>query len=254
MFVLEITKSKIKKAILLLIFISLLLLQNRTVGVSNLNLPVPLEHVETTEKVIALTINVDWGEEYIPPMLDIFDDYRAKVTFFVTGRWAQKHPDLLKIMAERGHQIENHGYSHPHPDRLPVTKNKEEIIKTENIIRNIIGKKTKFYAPPYGERGKSGLLAAEEPGYTTVLWTLDTIDWRSDSTPEIIARRVINPAKRNGIQPEKKGAIVLMHPKENTVKALPQILSTLNNEQYMFVTLDELITYKNSGHTTPGVK
>jgi peptidoglycan/xylan/chitin deacetylase (PgdA/CDA1 family) len=251
MFVLKMTKFKIKTATLSLIFISLLLLYNRPIGVSSLDLPAPLEQVETTEKVMAFTVNVDWGEEYIPPMLEIFDEYQAKVTFFVTGRWAQKHPDLLKIMAEKGHQIENHGYSHPHPDQLSVNRNKEEISKTERIIWDIIGKKTQFYAPPYGERGKSGLLAAEELGYTTVLWTLDTIDWRADSTPELITRRIINPQKRYGVQPEKRGAIVLMHPKENTVKALPLIFSGLSNERYMVITLEKLITFQGSGYTTP---
>ncbi|NLM21452.1 MAG: polysaccharide deacetylase family protein [Peptococcaceae bacterium] len=251
MFVLKLTKFKIKTVMVSLIFISLLLLHNRPIGVSSLDLPAPLEQVETNEKVMAFTVNVDWGEEYIPPMLEIFDEYQVKVTFFVTGRWAQKHPDLLKIMAERGHQIENHGYSHPHPDQLSVTRNKEEITKTEKIIWDIIGRKTQFYAPPYGERGKSGLLAAEELGYTTVLWTLDTIDWKSDSTPELITKRIINPQKKYGVQPEKKGAIVLMHPKENTVKALPQILSSLSNEQYMVITLEKLITFQGSGYTTP---
>jgi peptidoglycan/xylan/chitin deacetylase (PgdA/CDA1 family) len=251
MFILNSAKLRIKAAMLTMVLLSLLLVQNRPLGVSDLNLPVPLEHIRTDEKAIALTVNVDWGEEYIPPLLEILDEYQVKVTFFVTGRWAQKHPELLKVMADKGHQIENHGYSHPHPDQLSVSRNKEEISKTENIIRNITGRKTSYYAPPYGERGKSGLLAADQLGYTTVLWTLDTIDWRDGSTPEIIARRIINPQPRNGVQPEKRGAIVLMHPKENTVKALPQILASLRNDRYQVVTLEKLITFQGSGNTTP---
>lgn len=210
----------------------------------------PIEQIPTDQKVMALTINVDWGEEYIPAILDALDKGKAKATFFVTGRWAKKHSELLKTIANRGHQIENHGYSHPHPDQISIDANRAEIKKTEDIIEGIIGQKTKFYAPPYGERGASGLKAANEIGYRTILWTLDTVDWRSDSTPEVIVRRIVNPAIRFGIKPEKNGAIVLMHPKANTVKALPLILNQLEQEGYVFQTLTELITFNQSGDTT----
>ena len=210
----------------------------------------PIEQIKTDQKVMALTINVDWGEEYIPPILDALDKGKARATFFVTGRWAKKNPELLKLMANRGHQIENHGYSHPHPDQLSVGANQEEIKKTESIIEGIIGRKTHFYAPPYGEKGVSGLRAADELGYQTILWTLDTVDWRADSSPEIIAQRILNPAIRFGIKPNKLGAVVLMHPKANTLKALPHIIDQLTREGFIFQTLDGLITFDQIGDAT----
>ncbi len=210
----------------------------------------PIEQINTPQQVMALTINVDWGEEYIPGILQALDKGKAKATFFLTGRWAKKNPDLVRIIAEAGHQIENHGYSHPHPDRLSVKANQEEIKKTEEIILGITGKKTKYYAPPYGEKGISGLTAAEELGYSTTLWTLDTVDWRPESSPEVIAQRVLNPKMRFGIKPNKSGAIVLMHPKENTLKALPSILLQLTQQGYSLKTINELITLDNTGNTT----
>ena len=202
----------------------------------------PIAHIKTAQLVMALTINVDWGEENIPAILDILDERKARVTFFVTGRWAKKNPELLKIMSNKGHQIENHGYSHPHPDQLSIGANQEEIKKTESIIEGIIGRKTHLYAPPYGEKGASGLRAADALGYQTILWTLDTVDWRADSTPELIVKRIVNPAIQFGIKPNKSGAIVLMHPKANTVKALPVILDQLASDGFSFQTLDALIT------------
>jgi peptidoglycan-N-acetylglucosamine deacetylase len=202
----------------------------------------PIVQIKTAQLVMALTINVDWGEENIPAILDILDERKVHVTFFVTGRWAKKNPELLKIMSSKGHQIENHGYSHPHPDQLSIGANQEEIKKTESIIEGIIEKKTHLYAPPYGEKGASGLRAADALGYQTILWTLDTVDWRADSTPEIIAKRIVNPAIQFGIKPNKSGAIVLMHPKANTVKALPVILDQLASDGFSFQTLDALIT------------
>ncbi|KJR44674.1 putative polysaccharide deacetylase [Desulfosporosinus sp. I2] len=246
---------RISRRVLSLVVIFLLLFVGIVTGkwvlVSNATVSKPIEQVKTDQKVMALTINVDWGEEYISAILDALDKGKASATFFVTGRWAKKHPELLKSMASRGHQIENHGYSHPHPDHLSVGSNQEEIIKTERIIEGIIGRKTRFYAPPYGEKGVSGLRAADELGYQTILWTLDTVDWRGDSTAEIIAKRVLNPAIQFGIRPNKSGAIVLMHPKENTVKALPVILDQLTREGFVLKTIDGLITFDQIGDNIP---
>lgn len=244
MFILFINKYREKMLIVLLVILGFSLVQQNSIFVNQLNLPVPIEKVATKEKVMALTVNVDWGEEQIPSMLELFDQYEAKVTFFVTGKWAEKNPGLIKSMAERGHSIQNHGYFHSHPDQQAVAKNKEELIRTEEVIIQLLGKKPNFYAPPYGERGKNGLIAADELGYKTILWTLDTIDWRTDSTPELISQRVLRPKIRHGLQPEKNGAIVLMHPKENTVRALPKILSTLREEGYQLVTIEKLITFQ----------
>lgn len=212
--------------------------------------PEPTEQIKTTEKALALTINVDWGEEFLPGILEVLDRKQAKVTFFVTGRWAKKNPELIKEIAARGHEIGNHGYSHPHPDQLSVVKNEEELIKTEKIVQGLTGIKTVYYAPPYGERGTSGLKAANNLGYRTILWTLDTVDWRPESTPDIISKRILNPGIRFGIKPRKEGAIVLMHPKENTLKALPNILEQLTQEGFQLVTLTELITLERVGNTT----
>ncbi|HWJ02167.1 MAG TPA: polysaccharide deacetylase family protein [Verrucomicrobiae bacterium] len=203
--------------------------------------PGPISGIQTNERVMALTINVDWGGEVIPGMLEVLKKENVKATFFVSGRWAKNNPELLKTMAAEGHQIENHGYSHPHPDRISVDENKREILRTEQVIEGLTGKKTTFFAPPYGEKGASGLRAANELKYITTLWTLDTVDWREDSTVELIVQRVVYPQVKLGVKPEKKGAIVLMHPKPNTVKALPVIITSLKQEGFRFVSISQLM-------------
>lgn len=243
----SISRRKLIVIVVLLMFAGL---YSGRLATTTAKVPQPLEQIKTDQKVIGLTINVDWGEEYIPGIMAALEKNQVKATFFVTGRWAKKHPDLIKEIAEQGYQIENHGYSHPHPDQLNIGANQEEIKKTEAIIQGLTGHKTKFYAPPYGERGISGLKAAYDLGYTTVLWTLDTVDWRTESSPEMITARILRPQMRFGIKPDKRGALVLMHPKENTVKALPVILTQLEKEGYKFFTLDELITLNNPGNTT----
>lgn len=201
--------------------------------ISGEHLPQPIYQGNKEEPKIALTINVDWGEEYIPGMLNALDAYQAKATFFITGRWAKKFPDLTGEIANRGHEIGNHGYSHPHPDKISKEKNQQEILATEKVIQEITNVKTNLFAPPYGEHGAHVVKAADELGYKTILWTLDTVDWDQGRTVEMIQTKVIDNAQN--------GAIVLMHPTDRTLKALPTILTTLKDKGYQLVTVTEVL-------------
>lgn len=201
--------------------------------VSEQSIPRPIYHGNENEPRIALTFNVDWGEEYIPGILNALDAYQAKATFFLTGRWAKKFPELTQEIAKRGHEIGNHGYSHPHPDKISKEQNQEEIKAAEKVIQEIANIKTNLFAPPYGEHGAHVLRAADELGYRTILWTVDTVDWDQGRTAEMIQTKVIDKAQN--------GVIVLMHPTDRTLKALPAILKNLKDKGYEFVTVTEVL-------------
>ncbi len=192
----------------------------------------PIYQGAEDKREIALTVNVYWGEEYLPQMLETLQEHNVKATFFIGGMWAEKFPDLLKQIAAAGHEIGSHGYSHPHPDQLSKAGNLREMQRAEKIIEEITGKKVKLFAPPYGERGNEVLAAAEEAGYRFILWSVDTIDWQRPS-PETIVQRVT--------QKIHNGAIVLMHPTAPTVKALPEIIKELKANGYQMVTVSQLI-------------
>lgn len=192
----------------------------------------PIYQGNDRHKKIALTCNVFWGEEYIPKMLEVLQDHQVKITFFAGGTWVKDFPQLLKEMDAAGHEIGSHGYSHPHPDQLSKSGNLRDMQRAEKIIYDTLNKRPKLYAPPYGERGPAVLKAAEEQGYTFILWSVDTIDWQRPS-PDVIVRRVVEKAHN--------GAIVLMHPTAPTVKALPTIIKQLKQEGYQFVTVGEMI-------------
>lgn len=183
-------------------------------------------------KEMALTVNVFWGEEYIPQMLDILRRENVKATFFLGGTWVRKYPDLAASIAREGHEIGSHGFSHPHPDRLSKAENLRDILKAEEVISQATGIKPKLYAPPYGERGTSVLQAAGEASYITVLWSVDTVDWQLPP-PEIVVRRVVSRAHN--------GAIVLMHPTAPTINSLPEIIHQLKREGYQLVTVSGLL-------------
>ena len=140
----------------------------------------------TGKKVVAICVNVDWGEEYIPAMLEEFKKAQAQVTFFVTGSWAEKNPELLKQMSEAGHSIQNHAYKHVHFSSLSDAEAQAQIKKAEAVIEKIIGKKTRFFAPPYGEQNDRLVKAAGEIGYELIMWSVDTIDWQKPSPQTIV--------------------------------------------------------------------
>ncbi|HSH34986.1 polysaccharide deacetylase family protein [Schnuerera sp.] len=185
------------------------------------------------EKIVSFACNIDWGEEYIQPMLDVFSEYNISITFFVTGTWAKKNPELLKTIYEAGHQIGNHGYRHIDYDKLNYEKNKEEILKAHNIIYDILDVESMYFAPPSGAYNDNTIQAAKDLNYDIIMWSVDTIDWREDSTKEVIVKRVTNKIHDS--------AIVLMHPTKETVKSLPEIISYLFDKGYKIGTVSDII-------------
>lgn len=185
------------------------------------------------DKVIAFACNVDWGNEYIPPMLEIFKEKNIHITFFVTGRWADRNKDALKQIYDAQHEVGNHGYNHVDYDKLSYDGNLEEIGKADNAIKNVINKDLKYFAPPSGAYNDNTVKAAKDLGYRLIMWSIDTIDWRQDSTKDIIIKRVTEKVHDS--------AIVLMHPTEETVKALPAIIDYMFEKGYKIGTISDII-------------
>ncbi len=167
---------------------------------------------------ISLMVNVYWGTEYLDDMLKIFEDNSVKTTFFVGGTWAAENSGMLKKIFEAGHEIGNHGYFHKDHKKLGAQRNKEEINVTHQLVKSLIGIDMKYFAPPSGSFNDTTLDGAKELGYTTIMWTYDTIDWR-DRDAELIYKRAVKNLTG--------GNLILMHPTQDTVKALDRIIKTV---------------------------
>lgn len=192
----------------------------------------PIYIGDTQEKAVALMFNVDWGEEVIPELLQVLQEKKVKATFFVSGRFAKKFPEIILKIASEEHEIGNHGYSHPYPNKLTLEQNMDEITSTEKVFQELKIKIAKIFAPPYGEHGKAVLQAADSLDYKTIMWTLDTIDWQ-DPSPEVILRRILPKVDH--------GSLILMHPKNCTLQALPTLIDSLHKEGYLFKKVTEIV-------------
>lgn len=181
---------------------------------------------------VSLCINVDWGEDYIPLMLETLKKYDAKATFFLTGRWTETFPDIAKEIKKAGMEIGNHGWKHRSPNSMSYEENLEDIQTAEQIINDTLGIKTVLFAPASGEIDEQVQKAAEDAGYRLILWSVDTIDWQKPSVETIISR-VLDKAG--------DGSVILMHPTENTAAALEDILIGLKEKDLKPIPVSELI-------------
>lgn len=171
---------------------------------------------------VSLMINVYWGTEYIKGMLDVLDSYNAKTTFFIGGSWAEKENEMLEEIVSRGHEIASHGYFHKDHKYLSYDQNYDEIKANHGLIKAFTGMDMNLFAPPSGSFNKSTIASAKDLGYKVIMWSKDTIDWRDKDANIIFSRAT------SGI---RGGDLILMHPTECTLKALPLILEyyKLNN-------------------------
>lgn len=186
------------------------------------------------QKKIALTF--DAGSDAVGiGILDVLEKHNIKATFFLTGKWVVKYPSLAKRIAEEGHDIGNHSYSHPDAVKTTAAAFKQDIIKAEEAIKKAIGKTPQpYFRFPFGSYNSAALKTAGEAGYPySIQWSLDTIDWKQPSAKVIISR--IKTGASNG-------DIILMHIGGiNTPDAVDQVIPWLKSQGYQLVPLSDLI-------------
>lgn len=192
----------------------------------------PIYKGSGNKKEVSLTINVVWGDEFIEPILNILKENDVKATFFIGGKWSEGSKDLLNKIVADGHEIGSHSYNHEHMSKLSYEENLEAIRRSASAIYSASGVAPVFFAPPYGEFSDATLSAANALGLVTIMWSVDTIDWRGDGVSAIVKRT------KTKIH---DGAIILAHPTADTVKALPEIIKTVKSSGRSFVTVGELL-------------
>lgn len=194
-------------------------------------------HIDTNEKIIALTFDDGPHPIYTPQILDILDQHQVKATFFMIGSRMEEYPDIVKEVAARGHLIANHTYTHPGNLRtLSLEKLKWEIDQCQLSMQRITGQNTYLFRPPRGILNSQIIKILKEKGYTIVLWGICTYNYKAP-TPEMMAARVIKHAH--------PGLIVLVHDGKTDfrwkdVEATRLIVASLSRQGYRFVTLEEL--------------
>ncbi|QED45990.1 polysaccharide deacetylase family sporulation protein PdaB [Cytobacillus dafuensis] len=187
------------------------------------------------EKDLALTFNIGWGDEKAEPILDVLKKENVKsATFFLSGSWAERHPDLVARIVKEGYEIGILGYNYEDYTELEEAKIRQDIAKAQVAFKKLNVKDIKLVRAPTGHFDQKTLKIAERLGYTVIHWSIDSKDWTNPGTEQII----------NNVSRAKKGDIVLLHASDSakqTEKALPHILKQLNKKGIELVTVSEMI-------------
>ncbi|WHY79357.1 polysaccharide deacetylase family protein [Neobacillus sp. WH10] len=194
--------------------------------------PSPIYKGHPDKPMVTFIINVAWGNEYLSGMLATLKRHNVSASFFLEGNWVKKNPELAKMIVSAGHEVGNHSYSHPDMKQLTAAKAREQIIKTNEIIEAATGEKCVWFAPPSGSYRDETIKIANELNMKTVMWTVDTVDWRKPS-PEVLINRVMSKIDN--------GSMVLMHPTESTAKSLDQLITLIKQKNLQIGTVTELM-------------
>ncbi len=187
------------------------------------------------QRSIALTFD-DGPSDYTRPVLDALARYNVHATFFVIGKNARAYPATLHAVADAGHELANHTWSHTVLLQLPPGARRDEMLTTSDAIDGQgLGPAT-LVRPPYGTTDAATNQLARSLGLVPVVWSIDTRDW-TGLTAEKIAANVLA-----GVKP---GSIVLLHDgggdRSATVAALDLIIPALKKRHYRFATVSALL-------------
>ncbi len=192
----------------------------------------PIYQGNPGKHAVTFVINVAWGNEFLPRMLETLKNNGVKATFFLMGDWAEKNADAAAKIASEGHEIASHGYSAAEFRQLGTAELIRQIDKSTEAITSATGQKPKFFSPHKGEITPQLVELLRQKNYQLVLWSVDTVDW---------ARPGVDAMVNKILAKSHNGALILMHPTDQTVQALEPMILGLRSKGFRIVTLGTLL-------------
>ncbi|MFI2432902.1 polysaccharide deacetylase family protein [Streptomyces sp. NPDC018693] len=192
-------------------------------------------------KCIALTFDAGPGK-HTAGLLDILKDKQVPATFFLLGkRHIDTYPQLVVRMADEGHEVASHTWTHRILTELEPDEIREELRRPNEEIERLTGRRPTLMRPPQGRTNDTVHRISSELGLAEVLWTVTAKDYTTTDSA-LIQRRVLDQADRDGI--------ILLHDiYDGTVPAVPGIIDALKARGYVFVTVPQLLA---PGKAEPG--
>lgn len=193
----------------------------------------------TKGKTVSLTFDDSPDENNTEKVLDILKHYGVKASFFMIASPMSEHnATITKRVFDEEHLVLNHSFTHPHFSKINQEAIVHELNRSSQRIESITGKYPLLFRPPYGSINQEVMDTINAQGYSTILWSLDSLDWTLKDKDAIID---------NVTTHVHNGDIILMHSSRanyTSVEALPQIIEQLQNQGYSFQRLDEMLGIK----------
>lgn len=193
-----------------------------------------ISRVRIARPVLSLTFDDGPHPRLTPRLLDILREARAKATFYLIGNRVAEWPRIAARIAEEGHELGNHSWSHPNLTTLPEAEVWNQIDRTSRAIFQATGQMPVTFRPPFGAFSRDQRAELyKSRSMPSILWDVDPKDWKRPGE-SVISRRVLQGVRR--------GSIVLSHDVwQGTIDAMPAILGGLSSRGMAVVPVNRLI-------------
>lgn len=199
-------------------------------------------NIDPDKPMVALTYDDGPAKEVTPRILELLKENGGKATFFMVGTQVEKSMDIVRQMSEQGCEVANHTYNHTMMNRIDPVELRRQLELTNQVVSDACGISPILMRPCGGARTAAGMEAVGAISMPAVMWSVDTLDWKTRDAASTIQ------AVRENV---KDGDIVLMHDLySTTADASEVIIPELTAQGYQLVTVSELASYR--GGMLPG--
>ena len=192
-------------------------------------------------KQIALTFDDGPNDPHTLKLLEVLAKHNVRATFFMIGRYVQQRPDIARAVAQAGHVIGNHTFTHPLLIFKSEAQTRTELVDCRQALDDTIGKHSNLFRPPFGGRRPATIRIARELGLQTAMWNVTGYDWNAPPAA-VIEKKVVRQMRG--------GDVILLHDgghramganRTQTVIATDNLIQRYKNEGYEFVTVEEML-------------
>jgi|SRR5690625_5200675 len=187
-------------------------------------------------KNIALTFNISWGEEKVFDILETLEKHEVKATFFISGEWAERHPQILEEITDQRHELGMLGYRYQNYLDQDRSQIKKDLLHAKTVFNKLGYENIHFVRTPSGYFNEEIITLVENLGFQIIHWSVNPNDWKNPGISEI---------SNNVIEQTTNGDIVLLHASDSakqTAEALETIIPSLQKKKLSFVSISELLS------------
>jgi peptidoglycan/xylan/chitin deacetylase (PgdA/CDA1 family) len=192
-------------------------------------------------KQIALTYDDGPNDPHTLKLLDVLAKHNVRATFFMIGRYVRQRPDIARAVAQAGHVVGNHTFTHPLLIFQSAEQTRSQLVDCNRALQDAVGEHSKLFRPPFGGRRPATLRIARELGLHTVMWNVTGYDWTAP--PAAVIEKKVARQMRGG-------DVILLHDgddkamgadRSQTVIATDNLIRRYKDEGYEFVTVKEML-------------
>lgn len=197
--------------------------------------PTALAKGNANETNISLTFNISWGDQRVHDILERLKIENTQATFFVSGEWAERHPDIVEKISEAKHELGMLGYRYKSYLDQEIDQVRKDLLHAKEVFKKMGYEDMELLRTPSGHFNKEIIELAENLGFKVIHWNVHPHDWKNPGT-EAIVDYVMRETSN--------GDIILLHASDSvkhTEQALKVILPGLKNKGFQFVSISELI-------------